>query len=76
MDSKDQPYKPKPKHVQKLIEDAKNHPLGLEFLKGGHVEAVAITFETHVFTVEAARKDLSKKKHTSQKRTLSPQLNP
>jgi hypothetical protein len=41
--------------VEALIAEAAQHPLGLEFLLEGDLAAVAITFRTHVFTVEEAR---------------------
>jgi hypothetical protein len=41
--------------VADLVERAKGHPLGLDYLKGGHLGSVAVTFETHAFTVLAAR---------------------
>lgn len=51
-----QPVDPRdPALVAGLLERAKEHPLGLDFLKGGHLGSVAVTFETHAFTVLAAR---------------------
>ena len=44
-----------PSAVAELVEKAKAHPLGLDYLKGGHLGSVAATFETHAFTVLAAR---------------------
>jgi hypothetical protein len=44
-----------PTVVAQLVERAKVHPLGLDYLKGGHLGSVAVTFETHAFTVLAAR---------------------
>ncbi len=44
-----------PALVAELVEKAKAHPLGLDFLVGGHLGSVAVTFETHAFTVLAAR---------------------
>lgn len=44
--------------VADLLERAKAHPLGLDYLKGGHLGSVAATFETHAFTVLAAREQL------------------
>jgi len=44
-----------PAVVAELVERAKAHPLGLDYLKGGHLGSVAATFETHAFTVLAAR---------------------
>ena len=41
-----------------LIVAAKEHPLGTEFLTDGHLEAVAVTFQVHAFTVDAARRVL------------------
>ncbi|MFN7987428.1 MAG: hypothetical protein U0529_08150 [Thermoanaerobaculia bacterium] len=44
-----------PALVADLVERAKTHPLGIDYLKGGHLGSVAATFETHAFTVLAAR---------------------
>ena len=44
-----------PAIVSELVERAKAHSLGLDYLKGGHLGSVAATFETHAFTVLAAR---------------------
>jgi hypothetical protein len=44
-----------PAVVAELVERAKAHPLGLDYLKGGHLGSVAASFETHAFTVLAAR---------------------
>lgn len=44
--------------VEALIVAAKDHPLGTEFLVDGHLEAVAVTFQVHAFTVDAARRAL------------------
>jgi hypothetical protein len=44
-----------PALVADLVERAKVHPLGLDYLKGGHLGSVAATFETHAFTVLVAR---------------------
>ena len=41
--------------VDALIAEARRHPLGVDFLLGGHLGTVAVTFKTHAFTVEAAR---------------------
>jgi len=52
----DEPADPRnPAVVAALVERAKAHPLGLDYLKGGHLGSVAVTFETHAFTVLAAR---------------------
>ena len=48
-----------PAVVADLVEKAKAHPLGLDYLKNGHLGSVAVTFETHAFTVLAARERLS-----------------
>jgi len=47
-----------PREVEALITAAQDHPLGTEFLLDGHLEAVAITFDVHAFTVDAARRVL------------------
>lgn len=44
-----------PAVVTELVERAKAHPLGLDYLRSGHLGSVAVTFETHAFTVLAAR---------------------
>ena len=44
-----------PAVVAALVGRAKAHPLGVDYLKGGHLGSVAATFETHAFTVLAAR---------------------
>lgn len=51
-------FAPKDQEVDALILAAKGHPLGTEFLVGGYLGTVAITFHVHVFTVEAARRRL------------------
>ena len=48
-----------PALIADLVERAKSHPLGLDYLKGGHLGSVAVTFETHAFTVLAARELLT-----------------
>lgn len=51
-----QPVDPRdPSVVAELVERAKSHPLGLDYLRRGHLGSVAATFETHAFTVLAAR---------------------
>ncbi len=47
-----------PAVVAELVERAKAHPLGLDYLRSGHLGSVAATFETHAFTVLAAREAL------------------
>jgi len=44
-----------PVAIAELVEKAKAHPLGLDYLRQGHLGSVAATFETHAFTVLAAR---------------------
>lgn len=54
-----QPVDPRdPALVAGLLERAREHPLGLDFLRGGHLGAVSAAFETHAFTVLAARETL------------------
>jgi hypothetical protein len=48
-------YTEDPREVDELIERARAHPLGIDFLVRGHLASVAATFQTHAFTVEAAR---------------------
>lgn len=45
--------------VQSLIAKAKDHELGTDFLKTGSLDSVAAMFETHAFTVDAARRKLN-----------------
>ncbi len=52
-------YQPTSAEVGRLIEDARRHPLGIEFLIEGELGAVAVTFGVHAFTVDAARRRLS-----------------
>jgi hypothetical protein len=49
------PFVPTPADVDALIATAGRHPLGVDFLLGGHLGSVAATFKAHAFTVEAAR---------------------
>jgi hypothetical protein len=51
-------YTPGDLEVEALILAATNHPLGTQFLIGGCLGTVAITFHVHSFTVEAARRRL------------------
>ncbi len=52
-------YRPTPSEVEALIEFARQHPLGIDFLLEGEPGCVAATFRTHAFTVDAARRRLS-----------------
>ena len=45
--------------IQYLIERAKSHDLGIEFLLNGSLDAVAATFNVHAFVIDAARDRLS-----------------
>ena len=47
-----------PRLVDALVENAKNHPLGLEFFEQGSICSVSAAFQSHAFTVEAAREKL------------------
>ena len=49
-----------PNLVDDLIARAREHPLGIDFLLHGYLGTVAITFNVHAFTVEAARDRLLK----------------
>lgn len=51
--------RPRQDEVEQIIDRARNHPLGLSFLLEGNLECVAITFRTHVFNVEDARRRLA-----------------
>jgi hypothetical protein len=50
-----EPFEPTSAEIDALIAAARSHPLGIDFLLTGHLGAVAVTFRTHAFTVEAAR---------------------
>lgn len=52
-----------PGEVDALIERARAHPLGVDFLVGGYLGSVAAAFRTHAFTVEAARQRLGATGH-------------
>lgn len=52
------PYVADPREVEALIAAAEKHPLGLEFLLEGDLSAVAVTFQVHAFSVDAARERL------------------
>ena len=45
--------------IADLIERAKRHELGLDFLRNGAQECVAAVFRVHAFTVDAARRELA-----------------
>jgi hypothetical protein len=51
-------YQPSDLEVAALIVAAAKHPLGTDFLVGGHLDTVAIMFRTHAYTVVAARERL------------------
>ncbi len=53
-------FRPSPGDVDDLIAAAGRHPLGLDFLLHGDLCAVAIMFQAHAFTVDAARERLRK----------------
>lgn len=50
--------RPTSAEVDRLISLARRHPLGVEFLRQGALDAVAATFQTHAFVVDAARERL------------------
>jgi len=52
-------YRPDDADVERLIEGARRHPLGLEFLREGELCCVAATFQAHAFTVDEARRRLA-----------------
>jgi hypothetical protein len=52
-------YIPSAADVEALIAAARQHPLGLDFLRDGALDCVAVTFRTHAFTVVAARERLA-----------------
>jgi hypothetical protein len=49
---------PRNGEVRALIEAARQHPLGLDFLETGSLDAVAAMFSVHAFVVEEARASL------------------
>ncbi|MCX7170317.1 MAG: hypothetical protein NTY41_08510 [Proteobacteria bacterium] len=51
-------YVPSDRDIEELVAAAEQHPLGIEFLLGGELGAVAITFGAHAFAVDAARQQL------------------
>jgi hypothetical protein len=51
--------------VENLIARAREHPLGLEFLKFGALDAVAAIHGAHAFVVDAAREYLARAKTRS-----------
>ena len=51
-------YEPTSTEVDALISAAAQHPLGLEYLRDGSLESVAVMFRAHAFTVVAARERL------------------
>lgn len=51
-------YVPSTRDIEELVAAAERHPLGIEFLLGGELGAVAITFGAHAFAVDAARQQL------------------
>jgi hypothetical protein len=52
--------KPTQNEVIDLIDRAKSHELGVDFLTNGALDAVAMTFGVHAFVVDAARDELAK----------------
>jgi hypothetical protein len=53
-------YRPDPAEIGELVRRATRHPLGIEFLTGGALDAVAAVFRVHAFAVEAARESLAR----------------
>ena len=56
-------HQPTDSEVDALIERARQHPRGLEFLKNGQLGSVAMLLKAHAFTVDAARQRLSRADH-------------
>ena len=54
------PKKPTQQEIDALIEQAKPHELGIDFLINGSLGSVAMTFGVHAFVVDAARDELAK----------------
>jgi hypothetical protein len=53
-------FDPTPAEIDALIAAARAHPLGLDYLREGALDNVAVTLKTHAFTVVAARELLSR----------------
>ena len=51
-------FQPTAADVDALIAQATAHPLGLDYLTQGELGNVAVSFNTHAFTVIAARERL------------------
>ncbi len=49
------PYSPDPEEVERLIQRAREHPLGTDFLRDGALDAVSSVFGVHAFVVDSAR---------------------
>ncbi len=52
-------YKPSKEEVKELIARAREHPLGLGYLKDGAADSVSATFGVHAFVVDGARERLT-----------------
>lgn len=48
-------FQPKKADIDALMRAVAAHPLGISYLRRGHLGTVAITFGCHAFTVVAAR---------------------
>lgn len=51
---------PTREEVDALIATARRHPLGIDYLREGALDNVAMTLRTHAFTVVAARELLAR----------------
>lgn len=58
---------PAQNEILSLINRAKSHDLGVEFLTNGALDAVAMTFGVHAFVVDAARDELARPSVTIEK---------
>jgi hypothetical protein len=54
-----QGFQPSATEVEDLITRAREHTLGVDFLKAGTLDAVSATFGVHAFIVDAARDRLA-----------------
>jgi len=52
-------FQPTDAEITAVIDAASRHPLGLDFLRRGHLGTVAVTFQTHAFIIVAARERLA-----------------
>jgi len=59
---------PTAEQVNELIEQARSHELGTDFLLHGSLDAVAATFGVHAFVVDVARDQFTQPTVTTEQR--------